>query len=168
MEGKWLISIRCCKPFCIILWIYFFKSVTIECDYALLEFAALWYFFCFIVELPRKKIKYIPESEIETQCDDDDVFYQNSQTYDEWESVVNKDSGTIKKTTQDCATCTEKLTKDNFTNTEKMLEEVEERVPTIVDIHGCKYFGQFVSNELLRFSVDERYKIMQKIIESLK
>ncbi|KAL0829836.1 hypothetical protein ABMA28_003319 [Loxostege sticticalis] len=75
-------------------------------------------------------------------------------TYDEWESVVNKDSGTIKKTTQDCATCTEKLTKDNFTNTEKMLEEVEERVPTIVDIHGCKYFGQFVSNELLRFSVD--------------
>ncbi|KAL0868600.1 hypothetical protein ABMA27_008063 [Loxostege sticticalis] len=104
-------------------------------------------------ELPRKKIKYIPESEIETQCDDDDVFYQNSQTYDEWESVVNKDK---------------KLTKDNFTNTEKMLEEVEERVPTIVDIHGCKYFGQFVSNELLRFSVGERYKIMQKIIESLK
>lgn len=114
-------------------------------------------------------MKYIPQSEVETQCDDDDVFYENSQTYHDWEPEVNKGGGTIKKTTKDCATCTEKLTKDNFTSTEKTREEIDEgRIPTTIDLHGCKYFGEFVSNELLRFSINERYAIMQNIIEILK
>lgn len=125
----------------------------------------------FIVELPRKKMKYIPRSEVETQCDDDDddVFYENSQTYDDWEPDLNKDSEIIKKTTKDCATCTDKLPKDTSTSTEKTREEVDERrIPTTIDLHGCKYFGEFVSNELLRFSINERYAIMQNIIEILK
>lgn len=113
-------------------------------------------------------MKYIPQSEVETQCDDD-VFYENSQTYDDWEPIANNVSGTIKKTTKDCATCTEKITKDNSTSTKKTREEIDERqIPTITDLHGCKYFGQFVSNELLRFSINERYAIMQNIIEILK
>lgn len=128
----------------------------------------MYIIFYFVVELPRKKMKYIPQSEVETQCDDDDVFYENSQTYDDWEPEVYKDSGTIKKITKDCATSTEKLTKDNFTSTEKTLEGIDERIPTTIDLHGCKYFGQFVSNELLRFSINERCKIMQNIIEILK
>ncbi|XP_053616027.1 uncharacterized protein LOC128678476 [Plodia interpunctella] len=124
-------------------------------------------------ESPRKKMKYIPQSEVETQCDDDDVFYENSQTYDDSEPIANNVSGTIKKTTKDCATCTEKI-KDNSTSlpstsTKKTREEIDERqIPTIIDLHGCKYFGQFVSNELLRFSINERYAIMQNIIEILK
>ncbi|CAH2057081.1 unnamed protein product, partial [Iphiclides podalirius] len=41
-------------------------------------------------ELPKKR-KYIPESQLETQCDTDYEFVeqayleQNSQTYDDWE-----------------------------------------------------------------------------------
>lgn len=36
----------------------------------------------FVAELIKKR-KYIPESEIETQCDDDvELFEQNSQAYD--------------------------------------------------------------------------------------
>lgn len=36
----------------------------------------------FVPELIKKR-KYIPESEIETQCDDDvELFEQNSQAYD--------------------------------------------------------------------------------------
>lgn len=123
----------------------------------------------FIVELPRKKIKYIPQTEDETQCDDDDdVFYENSQRFDDWEPEVNKNGETIKKTTKDCGTCTEKLTKDSFTSTEKTLEEMDERIPSTIDLHGCKYFGQFVSNELLRYNLNERYAIMQNIVEILK
>lgn len=44
----------------------------------------------------------------------------------------------------------------------------KDQVPEVLDIHGCNYFGQFVSNELLRFDIDKRYVIMQKIIEMLK
>lgn len=65
-----------------------------------------------------------------------------------------KDS--TKKTMKDCAMCTDKTMTDEANDLE------------IVDIHGCKYFGQFVYNELLRFTIRERYEIMQKIIKTLK
>lgn len=128
--------------------------------------------FFFVLELPRKR-KYIPESELETQCDSDDEF-QNSQTYDDWEpgqeneDILNSATEGTKKPTKDCGTYAEISTKDVSTLTENIMVQNKEQYTTVMDIHGCKYFGQFVSNELLRFNISERYIIMQKIIETLK
>jgi hypothetical protein len=61
-----------------------------------------------------------------------------------------------------------KFFKDNATCTERNYESKDMPDPTVVDIHGCKYFGQFVSNELLRHNHNDRYAIMQKIKEVLK
>lgn len=62
----------------------------------------------------------------------------------------------IEKNMEDSATCTDKIKDD------------ECQVPTTLDIHGCKYFGQLVSNELLRFKPYDRNIKMQKILDLIK
>lgn len=57
--------------------------------------------------------------------------------------------------------------KSSATCTEIIGENID-RVPSVIDLHGCKHFGQFVSNDLLRFDADQRYIVMQKILEVLK
>lgn len=110
------------------------------------------------LELIRKH-KYIPETENysndETQCEIEEetsnyIFEQNSQSY--------SDDGDFKppKKFKDSATCT------------KIIDKNIDRVPSIIDLHACKHFGQFVSNELLRFDANQRYIVMQKILDVLK
>lgn len=124
----------------------------------------------FVPELIKKR-KYIPESEIETQCDDDvELFEQNSQASDfERVSEVDdtmEDGPTYTTKTKDSTMRMTKTTKNTATCTEKQTQDVA--AVTVADVHGCKYFGQFVANELLRFDITERYAIMQNIIELLK
>lgn len=110
------------------------------------------------LDLNRKR-KYIPETENydndETQCENEEetlnyVFEQNSQSY----SDVGNDKP--QKKFKNSGTCTE--IDDKNTNS----------VPSIIDLHGCKRFGEFISNELLRFDADQRYIVMQNILEVLK
>ncbi|CAH2208926.1 jg1257, partial [Pararge aegeria aegeria] len=100
-------------------------------------------------ELPKKR-KYIPESQLETQCDTDYEFVeqayleQNSQTYDDWEpgqeneDEINSAAEGTKKPTKDCATYTEISTKDISTFTENIMVEDKEQFTstTVVDIHA--------------------------------
>lgn len=39
---------------------------------------------------------------------------------------------------------------------------------SVIDLHGCKYFGQFIGNELLRFDIKETYERIEKNISLLK
>lgn len=76
------------------------------------------------------------------------------------------------------ATCTEKVMVDRAICTENTMagsakdieknKEDEDQVPTILDIHGCKYFGQLVSNELLRFKPYDRNIKMQQILDMIR
>lgn len=100
----------------------------------------------------NKKRKYVPETndfdDGLTQCpDDNDIFVSEmcSQPLD----YQHEDKTTFK----DSSTCKENETNSLSTG------------PSVIDIHGCKYFGQLVSNELLRFDTKKRYKVMQKILE---
>lgn len=65
------------------------------------------------------------------------------------------------------ATCTENIVVDSAKCIEKTKDD-ECHVPTVLDIHGCKYFGQLVSNELLRFKPYDRNIKMQKILDLLR
>lgn len=60
--------------------------------------------------------------------------------------------------------CIEKINKHSVS-----CEETKEHdAPTVLDIHGCKYFGQLISNELLRFKPYDRNIKMQEILDLIK
>lgn len=67
----------------------------------------------------------------------------------------------------DRSTCLENNMVDSSKRIEKTKDD-ERHVPTVLDIHGCKYFGQLVSNELLRFKPYDRNIKMQKILDLLR
>lgn len=99
------------------------------------------------------KCKYVPEmtdfDDDRTQCpDDNDIFVSEmcSQPLD----YQHEDKTKFK----DSSTCPENKT--NMLST-----------PSVIDGHGCNYFGQLVSNELVRFDTKKIYKIMQKMLEIL-
>lgn len=79
---------------------------------------------------------------------------------------IDKDtSRRTEKNMVDSATCVEKIMVECATCTDEKEDDI---APTVLDIHGCKYFGQLVSNELLRFKPDERNIKMQKILDLIK
>lgn len=113
------------------------------------------------------------------------MFEKNSQTYlEDWEhsehwKSIQKDSSTcIDKVMVDKATCIEKVMVDkatcvenNMVDSAKCIEKNKDdkcQDPTVLDIHGCKYFGQLVSNELLRFKPCDRNIKMQKILDIIR